>query len=710
MQQLTQQLKSGKMELLEVPLPLMDKGQILVRNIFSAISAGTEGKTVSDARKGYISKARSRKKEFNQVIEMIKSKGLFSTYKFVMNKLELPSSLGYSCAGEVIAIGDGVKKVKVGDLVACGGKDAVHAEIVSVHENLCVKLPANIDVAQASLVSIAAIAIQGIRQSGATIGESSVIIGMGLIGQITYKILEAAGVFPIGIDISESQIQLALNTKIKNIYNRNSAGLEEIILNHTKGHGADSVIITASGDSIDPVEFAGKIARKKANIVVVGNVPTGFSRNDYYKKELNLKMSSSYGPGRYDTQYEEGGIDYPVGYVRWTENRNMESYIDLLASGNIDLSGIISHKFNFDDATLAYNMIMDKNEPYSGILIEYDQIKNHKKKEDKFISKNNNGKINVSFAGAGSFAQSMLLPGLKNKVNLIGVLNRKGNTSRYVGDKFGFSKCYDTAEELFSDELSDTVFIATRHNLHKEYIIKGLESGKNIFVEKPIAILEDDLIEIKECYEKLELKPHFMVGFNRRFSPAVKEIRNIFKNDIPLSINIRVNAGSLPVDHWVNDPEIGGGRIIGEAVHFVDLALFLAGSKIKSVTANAMDDSGNLRNSVSVILDFENGSIASINYLSNGNSKLSKERIEVSGGGVSTVIDDFNLLTIYDNGIKKIKFKAQDKGHSEEIKAFINSIEKNQDNAIPFEEIYMSTYATFLVVRSIKEGRKIYID
>ena len=479
MQQLTQELKSGKMEILEVPFPAIDKGRILVRNFYSVISAGTEGKTVSDARKGYIAKARSRKKEFNQVIEMIKKNGFLSTYSFVMNKLEMPSSLGYSSAGEVISVGENVNSYKVGDFVACSGSSAAHAEVVSVPIKMCVKLPPNIDQKQASFVSLAAIAIQGVRQSGVTIGEKCVVIGMGIIGQLTYKILEASGVTPIGIDISDDQIALSKSAGLLNVYNRNIGGLEEIIFNQTKGYGADSIIITASGNSSDPVEFAGKIARKRAKVVVVGNVPTGFTRAEYYKKELDLRMSTSYGPGRYDKTYEEEGIDYPVGYVRWTENRNMESFIEMLSTGKLDVSKLITHKFLLHDASQAYDMILKKEEPFSGILIQYDENAELKKRVSFNEKPFPKGDVNVGFIGAGSFAQGTLLPKMKSKCNFVAIANSRGNSSRYVADKYGFSYCSENAENLLSDESVNTVFITTRHNSHKGLVIKAIEKGKN---------------------------------------------------------------------------------------------------------------------------------------------------------------------------------------------------------------------------------------
>ena len=706
MEQLTQQLKTGNMEILEVPFPILSDGEILVRNYYSVISPGTEGKTVSDARKGYIAKARSRRKEVKQVIEMIKTNGLSSTYQMVMNKLEAPSPLGYSCAGEVIAVSHKVSRFQVGDFVACGGNSAKHADVVSVPINLAVKVPKDVSLKQASFSTIAAIAIQGIRQADLSVGEYCLIIGMGLIGQLTYKILEASGMNPIGIDISDAQIQQAKKAGIENIFNRKMKGIEERIMLHTCGHGADSIIITAGSSSLDPVEFAGEMARHKAKVIIVGAVPTGFSRANYYKKELDLRMSSSYGPGRNDPNYEEKGLDYPIGYVRWTENRNMQSFINLLATDRLNIEPLISHSFALEKAPQAYDMILKNQEPFIGILIKYQHERELKKSISLSGGSFKSGEPNVSFIGAGSFAQGTLLPNVVGKCNLVGVLTGSGTTSKFVGEKYGFKYCAATIDEIFEDKITNTVFISTRHNLHAESVIKAIEKGKNIFVEKPLGMNEQELEAIMEAY-KLNRNIHLMVGFNRRFAPPVQEIMNMFDKEQPKSINIRVNAGMLPAVHWVNDPDIGGGRIIGEACHFIDLAMYLSGSKIMSLTADVMKDSNELNNTVVINLKMENSSIASICYFSNGSKKLSKEYIEVFSGGTVAHINDFKELTVYGNKLVRKKYRNQDKGHKTEIESFLNAIKEGEPTPISFEESYISSFATCKVIESITQNRKI---
>lgn len=712
MQQLTQELKSGKMEIIEVPFPAIAKGHLMIRNHFSLISAGTEGKTVTDARKGYIAKARSRQKEVKQVIEMIKNNGFKSTYEFVMNKLDAPSALGYSSAGEVIAVGEGVTNFKVGDFVACGGASASHADVVSVPINLCVKVPENVDLKHAAFTTVASIAIQGIRQAELKLGENCVIIGMGLIGQLTAKILKASGIQYLGIDVSEKQIEQSKNSGLDNCYKRDSNGIEEIIAKFSKGNGVDSIIITAGTSSLDPIEFAGQIARKKGKIVVVGAVPTGFDRVNYYKKELDLRMSMSYGPGRGDINYEEKNIDYPIGYVRWTENRNMQSFIDLLASGELNINSLISHTFSLEDSPSAYDMILSKSEAFNGIIIAYD-TENTPSKKVVLQQKNYPAEeVNVGMIGAGNFAQGMLLPKMKDNCNFVGIATARGNMAKYVGSKYHFNYCAESADELFKDPNINAIFITTRHNSHAEYVIKAIENSKHVFVEKPLALTESELDSIKSAYEEAYKKGsnmHVMVGFNRRFAPAVQQVKKMFSDEQSKAINIRVNSGVMPPDHWVNDAEIGGGRIIGEACHFIDLARYLAGSPISYVSASAMEDPHGLNNTVIVNLQFENGSIASVNYFANGSKSLSKELIEVFCGGIAVKIDDFKSLTIFTKSAKTIKFKSQDKGHEAEVQSFLHSIKNGLPQPISFEDCFQSSLVTLKAIQSIHENRKIKI-
>ena len=712
MEQLTQELKSGKMEILEVPFPAMGKGQVLVRNHFSVISAGTEGKTVTDARKGYIAKARSRQKEVKQVIEKVKVDGPLTTYNFVMNKLEAKASLGYSTAGEVIAVGEDVKGFKVGDFVACGGASACHADIVSVPKNLCVKVPESVALDQAAFTTIGSIAIQGIRQAEMSLGENCLIIGMGIIGQLSARILKASGINAIAVDVSDKQIELCKTCGIENVYNRNQAGIAEIVKNFTNGYGVDAVLITAGTPSLDPVEFAGEVSRKKGKVVIVGAVPTGFSRANYYKKELDLRMSMSYGPGRQDANYEDKGHDYPYGYVRWTENRNMQSFVKLLENGSLQLADLISHTYDLQDAPSAYDMILGRQEAFNGVVVRYDTKKGLNKRVPLNETAIKADEPNIAFVGAGSFAQGTLLPKMKGNCNLIGIATNTGNSARYVGDKYAFNYCAESPAELFADDKINTVFITTRHDSHAQYVINGIESGKNVFVEKPMALTVEELESVKAAYDNAKKNgsaTQVMVGYNRRFAPAVQEIKKRYSDDLAKSINLRVNAGLVPPEHWVNDPKVGGGRIIGEGCHFVDLAMYLAGADITSVSANTLKDANNLNNSVVINLEFANGSIATVNYFSNGSKSMNKEYMEVFCGGEVVTIDDFKSMTIYGSATKKIKFGGQDKGHAKEVELILKAIKEGMPLPISFEDSYLSTLATLKALESISQNRKIQL-
>ncbi len=708
MEQLTQKLKDGNMQLMEVPFPALLPGHVLVRNHYSIISPGTEGKTVKDARLSYIGKAKSRKDEVKKVITSAKTFGIMQTYNMVMNKLEAYSPLGYSCAGEVIAIADDVKDFQIGDHVACGGNTAGHSEVISVSNNLCVKVNKETSLKDAAFTTMGAIALQGVRQSELKLGETGLVIGLGIIGQLTLQLLDAAGIKAIGIDIDDNQIQLAKKENSYLIYNRNHPDLENIIAEQTGGFGVDSVIITASTSSLDPIEFAGTVCRKKGSVIIVGAVPTGFSRKNFFKKELDLKMSSSYGPGRYETNYEEKGLDYPIGFVRWTENRNMQAFVELIASKKINMEPLISHEFDFKNAAKAYQLILDKEEVIGGMVLKYD-IEKELKREVLISNKTTaHGNVGIGLIGAGSFAQNFLLPALKNKVDFIGIATARPTSSKYIADKYQFGFCSDDANALAKSDKINTVVIATRHNTHAQYVLEALKANKNVFVEKPLCLKESELEEIKEVYKNSNAS--LMIGFNRRFAPFTEKLKQFMGTEFPMSINYRINAGQLPADHWVHDPQIGGGRIVGEACHFIDLTQHLTGSKIKSVAANTVRTSENLMDNVAISLELHNGSIATISYFSNGSKQVAKEYLEVFSSNKTAIIDDFKTLTLAGGKIQKFDGK-QDKGYDKEISSFVASIKDGVEAPIAVEELFLSTLASFKVIESIqKGGEKIIIS
>ncbi len=705
MQQLTQTLKDGFMEILEVPFPALEAGSVLVRNHFSVISAGTERKTVKDARLGYIRKAWARRKEARQVLNAVLTQGPRTSYEIVMTKLAMPSALGYSCAGEVIAVGGDVTGFKVRDWVACGGSSAAHAEVVAVPKHLCARVPEGVDLREAAFTTLASIALHGVRQADVRLGENCVVVGLGLVGLLTAKLLDAAGVQAIGIDIDPEKVKLAKACGVAQSFARNHPQLEEAILESTGGHGADAVIITADTSSSDPVELAGRLSRKKGRVVIVGNVPTDFPREHYYKKELDLRMSCSYGPGRYDADYEEKGVDYPIGYVRWTENRNMQAFLDLLASGKLDIERLITHKFDFEEATRAYPIILDRSKSFAGILLKYDLDKPLEKRIRLKSMRFARSEVHIGFIGAGSFAQRVLLPAAKKQGNLVGLATARPNSSRGIADKHGFSYCTGDGAEITNDENINTVFIATRHNLHAPYVLEALRKNKNIFVEKPLCLSLEGLQEIAEEYQKRNV--HLMVDFNRRFSPHVRETLKLFSSGGPKAIHYRINAGSLPPQHWVHDKDQGGGRILGEVCHFVDLAMFLAGSRITTVSADSMGDSKGLMDTLVINLTFADESVASISYFSNGHPSLQKERLEIFSAGQAVVIDDFKRMTIHSKKTRKYNLRKQDKGHARIVEAFLSSVTSGTPTPIPFEDIYWTTLATLKVVESIQSGQKL---
>ena len=688
------------MEISEVPFPTIEKNKILVRNFYSLISSGTESYKVETARKSLIGKAKEKPEQVKQVLETLKKEGIANTYNKVMNKLDSLSALGYSSAGEVIGVGKDVTKFIIGDRVACGGQDiANHAEVISVPENLAVKIPDSVSFEEASYTTIASIALQGIRQADLRLGENCTIIGLGLIGQLTIQFLKASGIRTLGIDVNQAMVELSIKSGCDLVFNRFDDQIEQSILNFSNGFGVDAVIITAGTSSLDPIELAGKLCRQKGKVIVVGAVPTGFSRENYYKKELDLRMSCSYGPGRYNSNYEEKGMDYPIGYVRWTENRNMQAFLDLVSQKKVNPALLTTHIFNFENALRTYDLILEKKDTFAGILLKYNTQTELKREIILDYPKYNLDEVNISFIGAGSFAQNSLLPHIKN-ANLISVATSSSHTSKSVAQKFGFAVSNNNADEIIKSKETNTIFIATRHNLHAEYVLKGMRNDKNIFVEKPLCLTVEELEEIASEYQKHNT--HLMVGFNRRFSPLVEKIKKILKEGQPVAINYRINAGFIPANNWVQDKEIGGGRIIGEFCHFVDLAMYIAGALPESLSAFSMDDPiGNL-DTLAVTLRFKNGSIAAISYFANGSKELKKEYLEVFSNGVSIVLDDFKELKIYGKKKSSNKLLNQDKGHKREVNDFIIAIKEGKPTPIGFEEIYYSTKMSFDIIKSIR--------
>jgi len=705
MKQIIQYQKSGEMKIEDLPAPVLKKGYVLVKNVNSVISSGTEKTSVETAQASMLGKVKSRPDLVKQVLENVKKEGLTATYSKVQNRLDNYKELGYSCAGVVIE--SSVDEFKPGDRVACAGSSANHSEVISVPKNLIAKIPDNVSFEEASFTTLGSIAMQGVRQAKINIGESTAVIGLGLIGLITVQILKANGCKVIGIDINKSNFELAekLGCDICCLSDSDSIKTVE---SFTNGYGTDAVIITAGTKSNEPVEFALEYARKKSCIVIVGAVKTDIPRSPFYEKELDVKISCSYGPGRYDKQYEDAGIDYPMGYVRWTENRNMQSVLDLISQNRIDVKSLITHRFEIENALNAYDIITDKkSEKYIAILIGYPENENLSVK--KFYNSNSkiilSSKPVVGFIGAGNFAQSNLLPHLiKNKVSLRGVCTGTPVNSKSVSDKFGFEYFTTDYDEILNDEKIDTVFIASRHDSHGKYVAQAIKKGKNVFVEKPIAINADELDEIENLYNPEKI---LFVGFNRRFSEPFNDIKKFYSNNLePYVINYRINAGLIPKTHWIQSPE-QGGRIIGEVCHFIDTISYLTDSRPIKVFAESLDtDNSKLveNDNVNITIKYENGSVVNILYVASGDSSQPKEYCEVFSGGKTAVMNNFRDVTFYNNSRKIKKSYSGSKGHKEEILHFIKLLEGKEKENLSVDSIFDTSLVTLKILESIKTG------
>ena len=712
MNQVLQNNKTGELKVEEIPCPILMPRGVLVRNEYSLISKGTERMKVDFARKSMMAKARSRPDLVKQVLKNVKKEGWVTTFRKVMNKLESSAPLGYSSSGEVMAVGELVEGIKVGDKVACAGAGyANHAEIVSVPMNLCAKIPENVSCRQACFTTLGAIALQGIRQAEVNLGENVAVIGLGILGQLTMQMLKASGCQVFGMDVDEEMVSLAMNSGADFGFRIGKENVTTKMINLTQGHGVDVVIITAGTTSNQPIELAGEICRDKGRVVIVGAVNTDVPRKDFYDKELDIRFSRSYGPGRYDHLYEEMGIDYPFGYVRWTEKRNMEEFLNLLQKGKVNTEKLITHKFKLEDSEKAYDLIMKGEEKSLAVLLEYGDSFETKPRiylrEDSVYRGKEISTVNVGFIGAGNFAQNNLLPYLKKmkEVKLKGVVTSTGVSAKDVASKFGFEYCASEVDQILRDEEINCVFIATRHNLHSPLVCQALKAGKAVFVEKPLATNEEELKEIEKTLE--ETRGRILVGFNRRFSPAAQLLKRNFKDRItPLVMTYRVNAGLIPPNHWIHDPEEGGGRIIGEVCHFVDLLSFFADSEISSLFTLSADDSRKTpltQDNVVTSIKFKDGSVGSILYTSWGDTSFSKERVEIFGDNSVGVIDNFQITSIVRNG-KELRFKhsGSAKGHKEELETFIRALKQNQPMPISPEEMITTTQATFRIIESLQ--------
>jgi polar amino acid transport system substrate-binding protein len=713
MKQILQSVRSGEVSVVDVPVPSVQRGRLLVRTAASLISAGTEKHAVDEAKKGLIGRARERPDLVKKVVEKAKTDGLIRTFTSVQEKLGSANALGYSAAGIVAAVGEGVTGLKVGDRVACAGTGyASHAEMISVPQNLCVRLPDDVSFEAGSFATLGAIALQGVRLAAPTLGEAVVVIGLGLLGQLTVQLLRANGCRVFGVDLDESKLALAKELGAEMCSKPDSA--QETIKDWSRGRGADAVLITAATTSNDPIELAGEVSRLKGRVVAVGLVGMDVPRDVYFRKELSLQVSMSYGPGRYDAEYEERGHDYPYAYVRWTEQRNLEAFLDLVANESVDVKSLISHRFAIDSAEDAYKLISgETSEPYLGIVLQYDmarEIPAMLEKGQPLAVKAS--EVRIGMIGAGDYARRNAAAAPRLRAAFSSIATASGLTAKTVADQYGFVSCRSSADDVIADESANLVVIATRHDTHASLARAALERGRHVFVEKPLALNDEELDNVITA--AANSSGRLTVGFNRRFSPAARRAKEFFADrTYPLSILYRVNAGRVPLSSWIQDPDEGGGRIVGEVCHFIDLMHFLTDSLATRVFAESVTSRNNDvtdDDSVFVSLRFADGSTGTIAYLAEGDRSLNKERVEIFGGGKVFVIDDFRQTISHIGGKEtSTRSKTQDKGQAEQVRQVCATVIAGGKAPIALDDLAATTRATFRILDSLRAGQAVEV-
>ena len=704
MKQVFSDVKTGDILVMDVPKPSCKNEGILVETIYSLVSAGTERSLIDFGKKNLILKAKERPDQVKKVIDKMKTDGVITAVKAAFNKLDEPLPLGYSGVGKVIEVGKGCIEFKVGDLVAIAGTlHANHAEINYVPKNLAVKLPSDFEnIEEASFIALGAVAMQGIRQAEVELGDKVAVIGLGLLGQIACQILHGYGNEVIGIDINDSQYNIG-KEYIDHFVNSSEDDAVSNVMNITNGYGVDKILITAATTSNQPIEFSAEIARDRAIISMVGVTGMEIPRRSFYEKELTFKLSRSYGPGRYDETYEEKSIDYPIGYVRWTEKRIMEEFIRLIYTKRINMKKLITHNFEIEKAPEAYKMITENpnKEKYLGVIFSYP---NNKEKNKNIIVKSKvkvQDKIGIGLIGSGNFARNTILPNLTkiDDFELVGLSTSGSTSAGQTIKKYDFKYSTTDYKKLLEDKDIDLIIIATPHNTHAKFAIEALDAGKHVYVEKPLAINMEQLEQVKEAYERNS--QHLIVGFNRRFSPFAKWIKEQLQTDkFTTLIQYTINAGEIPKEHWINNPTVGGGRIIGEVCHFVDFCQYLTDSRIKNVSTFSINGNSEKyinNDNISMNIEFANGSIANIIYTSMGSKSYPKENVRVFTNGNVAELKNFVKGEIYKGGrkIKKSKLQ-QDKGFIDEYEYIRDIIKgKRENDYLTFEEIYETTKILF---------------
>ena len=702
MKQILQSLKNGSTEVAEVPCPAVKRGHLLVRSSRTLVSVGTERMLVEFGKAGWIEKARQQPDKVRMVLDKIKTDGLMPTLEAVFNKLDQPLPLGYCNVGRVMEVGSGLVGYAAGDRIVSNGK---HAEAVCVPINLSARVPDNVTDDEAAFTVLGAIALQGVRLVQPTLGETVVVTGLGLIGLVTVQLLRAHGCRVLGLDFDPEKLEMArkFGAEVVNL----AAGQDPVAAAQafSRGRGVDAVIITASTKSNEPMHQAALMSRKRGRIVLVGVTGLELSRADFFEKELTFQVSCSYGPGRYDPNYEERGNDYPVGFVRWTEQRNFEAVLDMMSDGRLDVKPLISHRFAITDAEAAYELVGGGG-PSLGILLEYPTVD---QKPDAEVRRTTvelprstagappaRGNASIGFIGSGNYATAVLIPAFKDAgARLRTVASSGGVSGVHAGRKFGFEATTTDTDGVFADRDVNAIIVSTRHDSHAAMVCQALRAGKHVFVEKPIALKTDELRQIEAaragCGDK---PPVVMVGFNRRFAPQVAKLKSLLAGARgPKSFIMTVNAGAIPAEHWTQDRDVGGGRIVGEGCHFIDLLRFLAAERITSVRAHAMEAASG--DTVSIDLGFADGSIGTVHYFANGSKAFPKERLEVFAQGRVIQLDNFRKMTGFGwPGFSKMNLWRQDKGQKACAAAFVNAVATGGASPIPFEELIEVAEAT----------------
>ncbi len=700
MKQILQDLYSGETKLADVPVPSVRAGRLLIRTRVSLVSPGTERMLVDFGRAGLMAKARQQPEKVRAVLDKMLTDGLLSTLEAVRSKLDQPLSLGYCNVGVAEAVGPGVDAFAEGERVASNGS---HAEMVSVPHNLCARIPDAVSDEQAAFTVIGAIALQGVRLARPTLGECFVVTGLGLIGLVTIQLLRANGCRVLGIDPDPGKTEIARRFGVETVELSQGQDPVSSALLFSRGRGVDGVLLTLSAKGSEPVGQAARMCRKRGRVVLVGVTGLELNRSDFYEKELSFQVSCSYGPGRHDPAYEEHGQDYPVGFVRWTEQRNCEAVLDMLAAGRLDVKPLITHRFSFEDAPKAYDLLTSDAEVSLGILLEYGgQLSLEERKTapirveaagggDSGTARTRSGKVTLGVIGAGNYAGRVLIPNLASTgAKLQAIASQGGVTASHFGRKFGFEEITTDANALIADQQVNAVVVATRHDSHASYVCKALQAGKHVFVEKPLALTSTELDSIERVWANTGVngvRPLVMVGFNRRFAPQVKKMKALLAHlKGPKSFIVTVNAGEIPADHWTQDSGKGGGRIIGEGCHFVDLLRFLASAPVTCHSSAVMK--AKTMDTATIQLGFADGSIGTIHYFANGHRSLPKERLEVFAAGRILQLDNFRKLVGHGwPGFRKMILWRQDKGQKACAQSFIDAVSKGAPSPIPFEEL-----------------------